>query len=148
MKPQSCKNKGRRLQQRVALDIRKTFPHLNDDDCHSTPMGAHGEDVRLSSSARHCVPLSIECKCVEKINIWACIEQCEQNSNGNTPCLIFTRNRSKVYATLPWNDLLLLLKRLQDGHIPSKLTFLLSQLQEFVPSQSSSSSHVIENGEH
>ena len=133
MKPQSCKSKGRRLQQQVAKRIRETFPHLCEDDCHSTPMGAHGEDVRLSTAARNCVPLSIECKCVEKINVWACIEQCEQNANGHIPCLIFTKNRAKTYAVLPWEELLSILKRLQGGTLPPRLTALLLQLQEFIP---------------
>ena len=103
MRPQSCKSKGRRLQQKVASDIRDAFPHLKEDDCHSTPMGAHGEDVRLSSAARECVNLSIECKNVEKINIWECLQQCETNTrDGTTPCLVFSRNRT--FTTLTKSD--------------------------------------------
>lgn len=112
MRPQSCKSKGRRLQQRVAADILRAFPHLAPDDCVSTSMGAPGEDVRLSAAARACVGLSIECKNVEKINVWACLEQCQRNAPpGTTPCLVFSRNRSPTYAVVPWGHLLSLCRR-------------------------------------
>lgn len=129
------------MQQKVAASIREAFPHLNDDDCFSTSMGAHGEDVRLSTAAREVVPLSIECKCVEKINIWQCIEQCETNTPQMTDidvasCLIFSRNRSKTYAVVQWDVLLSLLKRVQSTQqegIPPRMSALIQELHGLLP---------------
>ena len=132
MRPQSCKSKGRRLQQKVASDIRDAFQHLTEDDCHSTPMGAHGEDVRLSTAARECVNLSIECKNVEKINIWGCLQQCEANAkDGTTPCLVFSRNRSPIYAVVPWRMLLGLHKKTR-GRIPPRIRTIIQELSSFI----------------
>ena len=133
MRPQSCKSKGRRLQQRVARNILDAFPHLGEDDVVSTSMGAPGEDVRLSPTARIAVPLSIECKCVEKLNVWACLEQAERNApDGTTPCLVFSRNRAPTYAVVPWEFLLTLLSQ-ERCTLPPRLRALLAQLREFAP---------------
>ena len=135
MRPQSCKSKGRRLQQCVAKSILDAFPELGEGDAVSTSMGAGGEDVRMSPAARECVPLSIECKNVEKINVWACLEQATKNTHeGASPCLIFTRNRSPVWAVLPWDVLLDLFRRLRqngDGALPPRLEQLILELSTF-----------------
>jgi len=60
MRPQSCKAKGRRFQQKVVADLLRTFAHLAPDDVVSTSMGAGGEDIRLSKRARDAIPLSFE----------------------------------------------------------------------------------------
>lgn len=107
MKPQSCKSKGRKLQQRVAASILEAFPHLQEGDVCSTPMGAPGEDVRLSPLARTALPLSIECKCVERLNVWSSLEQaCANAPSGAEACLVFSKNRSPTYAVVPWKVLL------------------------------------------
>ena len=139
MKTQSCKSKGRRLQQKVASSILESFSHLGDGDVVSTSMGAPGEDVRLSPLARSSIPLSIECKCQEKISIWACIEQAQTNApSGATPCLVFSRNRSQTYAVVPWDVLLSLYARLDtttgNGSIPPRLADLLAQISQFATS--------------
>lgn len=134
MKPQSCKSKGRRLQQRIASNIIDAFPHLDVGDAVSTSMGAGGEDIRLSPLARQCLPLSIECKCQEKMNVWACLEQAKQNTpEGATPCLVFTRNRAATYAVVPWETLLdLYVKVSSEGNIPPSLCNILVQLKEYM----------------
>ena len=110
MKTQSCKSKGRRLQQAVAADMLRAFPHLEEDDVRSTSMGCGGEDVQLSPAARRVFPYSVECKNTEKLAIWSALEQCKANcSKDVTPLVIFKRNRSPVYATLPWAALLRLI---------------------------------------
>lgn len=109
MKPQSCKNKGRRLQQQIVDKILKHFIALTADDVRSTSMGCNGEDVQLSPRAREFVPFSIECKNVEKLNIWASLEQAEKNSRTFDHMLIFKRNKSKTYATIELDVLLKLL---------------------------------------
>ena len=136
MKTQSCKSKGRRLQQKVANDILAAFPHLKADDCVSTSMGAPGEDIRLSQSARLSVPFSIECKNVERINIWSCLEQCLANSKEHTPCLVFSKNRSDVYACIPWSTFLQLLVP-SNSSLSPQIIHLVEQLRDAVLESSS-----------
>ena len=134
MRPQSCKSKGRRFQQKIAKSILDAFPHLTEDDVHSTSMGAPGEDIKLSAAARRALPLSLECKCVERLNVWQCIEQAQSNTpKGATPCLVFSRNRSPSYAVVPWSTLLGLFEILDKGSegIPERLKQLLKDLREF-----------------
>lgn len=135
MRPQSCKHKGRRFQQKVARTILDAFPHLTEDDVRSTSMGAPGEDVKLSTEARRCLPVSIECKCVERLNVWQCLDQARSNTPVDvTPCLIFSRNRSETYAVVPWGTLLGLYRRLDrpaERIIPPRLRRLLRELREF-----------------
>jgi hypothetical protein len=136
MRPQSCKSKGRRFQQRIAKSILDAFPHLASDDVVSTSMGANGEDVRLSPLARTSLPLSLECKCVEKLNVWACVEQATSNApSGATPCLVFSRNRAPAYAVVPWEVLLALYaeRDAAGSSLPPRLADLLRQLVEFAP---------------
>ena len=110
MKTQSAKSKGRRLQQKVAADIVKHFPALQDDDARSTSMGCGGEDVQLSPAARRCFPFSVECKNCEKLALWPSLQQCAANAGpGAAPLLVFKRNHSPTYAVLEWEQLLRLL---------------------------------------
>lgn len=103
MRPQSAKAKGRRLQQKIAQSIVDAFPHLEPDDAVSTSMGCGGMDVRLSPLAQRTIPLAIECKNQERLNVWACLEQAEKNTpDGMDSCLIFSRNHARTYAVLPW----------------------------------------------
>lgn len=132
MRPQSCKSKGRRFQQRVAASIRDAFPALDDDDVRSTSMGAQGEDILLSPLARRCLPLSIECKCVERLNVWQCLEQASTNTpDGATPCLVFSKNRAATYAVVPWETLLALFAR-PSGELPPRVVALVNELHSLV----------------
>lgn len=107
MKPQSAKQKGRKLQQYVRDKILKIFPQLTSDDVRSTGMGQGGVDVQLSSQAKALFPFSVECKNKEKISIWAELEQAEKNCEPNTSALlVIKRNRSKVYAVLELDHLI------------------------------------------
>lgn len=147
MRPQSAKAKGRRLQQKVAQSIVDAFPHLEADDCVSTSMGAGGEDVKLSPLARRTIPISIECKNQERLNIWACIEQNEKNCpDGAESCLIFSRNNAKTYAVLPWETILSLFQTRYEAQaastsvspasaspLPPDLVDLLAKLSKWVP---------------
>jgi hypothetical protein len=136
MRPQSCKAKGRRHQQRLARDILAAFPHLGPDDVVSTSMGAGGEDLRLSAAARQALPLSIEAKNQERLAIWSCLQQCEANAPaGAVPCLVFTKNHAKTYAVVPWPVLLGLYRRLGSAGaaLPPRLRRLLRELAAFAP---------------
>jgi len=112
------------------------FPELGDGDAVSTSMGAGGEDIRMSPAARERVPLSIECKNVEKINIWGCLEQASKNTpQGASPCLVFTRNHSPVWAVVSWDLLIDLFRRVrcngEDESLPPRLEQLILELSTF-----------------
>ena len=56
------KEKGETLQMDVAAKLKAAFPQYAED-IESTPMSAHGEDIKiLSAEARGAIPVSIEAK--------------------------------------------------------------------------------------
>tara|TARA_Y100001935_G_C17246508_1_gene478627 strand:+ start:509 stop:892 length:384 start_codon:yes stop_codon:yes gene_type:complete len=94
MKTQSAKAKGRRLQQWFReLLIDKLGIHK--EDIESRSMGAGGEDLIMSRSARDKFPYSIECKNQEKINIWESYKQASENSKNYEPVVVMKRNKHK-----------------------------------------------------
>ena len=94
MRTQSKKAKGRRLQQWVRdLLIEKLEVH--PEDIESRYMGAGGEDLIMSRSAREKFPYSIECKNQESLNIWKSYEQAQQNSGNYEPIVVLKRNNVK-----------------------------------------------------
>ncbi len=58
-------------------------------------MGAGGEDLIMARDARRKFPFSIECKNVEKLNVWNAYEQATANSGDNEPILFMKKNRKK-----------------------------------------------------
>lgn len=109
---QSKKARGRVLQKEIVKRILKTFPQLTDRDVKSTSMGKPGEDVELSQRAAELFPYSVEAKNQEAIRIWDAIRQAESQNRGLTPLVVFKRNRSDLYCTMRFDDLLYLLKEL------------------------------------
>ena len=109
MKAKSAKAKGRKLQNLVVKELRKAYPELEDDDIKGQVMGMSGEDVVLSPLAKRLIKLSFECKNQEKLNIWDSLLQAENNSENRAPVLVFKRNRTKVYAAIPFKYLIKLL---------------------------------------
>jgi len=94
MRTQSKKAKGRRLQQWVRdLLIEKLEVH--PEDIESRSMGAGGEDLIMSRSAREKFPYSIKCKNQESLNIWKSYEQAQQNSGNYEPIVVLKRNNVK-----------------------------------------------------
>lgn len=110
MKTQSAKAKGRKLQQMVRDLILETFTDLEPDDVRSTSMGAGGEDLQLSPAARRKFPYSVECKNVEKLNVWGAYEQAQANSGDHEPLLIMKKNRKKPLVVLDLEAFIALLK--------------------------------------
>lgn len=110
MRPQSCKAKGRRLQQEVRDAVLSTFPSLEPGDVRSAPMGTPGTDLQLSPAALKLFPYDVECKNQEGINIWTALAQAERDT-PHTPLLVFRRNTTLPYAALPFSDFLELVKR-------------------------------------
>ena len=90
----SAKAKGRKLQQWVrTLLIEKL--NIHPEDIESRSMGAGGEDLIMSRSAREKFPYSIECKNQESLNIWKSYEQAQQNSGNYEPIVVLKRNNVK-----------------------------------------------------
>ena len=112
MKPSSAKNKGRILQKWVRDLILESWDDLEEDDVRSTSMGAGGEDVQLSPAARRHFPFAVECKNVEKLNVWNAYEQAEANSGKHEPLLVMKKNRKKPLVVLDAEAFMDLLKRL------------------------------------
>jgi len=110
MKTQSAKAKGRKLQQMVRDLILEAFTELEPDDVRSTSMGAGGEDLQLSPAARRKFPYSVECKNVEKLNVWGAYEQAEANSGDHEPLLIMKKNRKKPLVVIDLEAFVELLK--------------------------------------
>ena len=77
-------------------------------------MGKSGEDVELSEAASKVFPFSVEAKNVEKLNIWQAIEQAEGNNRELIPLVVFKRNRSDVYCAMKLDDLMNLLKKVEE----------------------------------
>ena len=79
MKTQSAKAKGRRLQQWVRDQLIDKLL-ISEEDVESRSMGASGEDLIMARDARRKFPYSIECKNVEKVNVWDAYEQAKGNA--------------------------------------------------------------------
>lgn len=109
VKPQSAKAKGRNLQKKIIEILIKELG-IHPEDLESRSMGAGGEDVIMARAARQKFPFSVECKNQEKLNLWKSLEQAEENSGDYCPLLIFKRNRSDIYCSLKFEDLIKILQ--------------------------------------
>lgn len=112
MRIQSAKAKGRRGQANVARMIREAF-NLKELDVISTPASVTGIDIWLSDNAREYFNYDVEVKTTETLNIWKAILQAETNKKDGVPMVVFSRNRSKYYAVVEFNEILTLLKIIQ-----------------------------------
>jgi len=110
MLSRSRKAKGRVLQNKVREILLESFEELEPDDIKTAVMGESGEDIHMSPAARRLIPLSIECKNQESLNIWKSHEQAEENCGDHIPCVVFKRNRSKTYISLEFDKFIEILK--------------------------------------
>ena len=99
MKTQSAKAKGRNLQKWVVNKLIEEFD-IHPEDIKSCSMGAGGEDVVMARSAREKFPFSVECKNVEKLNVWDAYEQAKANSSGYEPIVVMKKNHKKPLVVL------------------------------------------------
>jgi len=99
MQPQSAKNKGRVLQKWVREKLIEML-EVHPEDVESRSMGAGGEDLIMSRAARQKFPHSIECKNVEKLNIWDAYEQARANSGDYEPLVVIKKNGKKPLAVV------------------------------------------------
>lgn len=94
MKPQSAKAKGRNLQKWVRDQLIEQLD-VHPEDIESRSMGAGGEDLIMARAARSKFPFSIECKNVEKLNVWEAYEQATANSGDYEPIVVMKKNHKK-----------------------------------------------------
>ena len=99
MKTSSAKAKGRRLQQWVRDQLIESLD-VHPEDVESRSMGAQGEDVMLARAAREKFPFSIECKNVEKLNVWDAYDQAKVNSGNYEPIVVMKRNGKKPLVVI------------------------------------------------
>ena len=106
MRPQSAKAKGRRLQQQFR-DLLIEKLDIHPEDIESRSMGAGGEDLVMARAAREKFPFSIECKNVEKLNVWEAYNPAKENStpsrlSGNEyePLVVMKKNNHKALVVL------------------------------------------------
>ena len=99
MKPQSAKAKGRKLQQQFR-DLLIEELGIHPEDIESRSMGAGGEDLIMARAAREKFPYSIECKNVEKLNVWEAYKQASENSKNYEPLVVMKRNNQKALVVL------------------------------------------------
>jgi len=99
MRVQSAKAKGRRLQQWVRDKLIEML-EVHPEDIESRSMGAGGEDLIMARAARLKFPHSIECKNVEKLNIWEAYEQAIANSGDYEPLVVIKKNGKKPLAVV------------------------------------------------
>ena len=99
MKTQSAKAKGRNLQKWVVQQLIETFD-IHPEDIKSCSMGAGGEDVVMARAAREKFPFSVECKNVQKLNVWDAYEQAQANSNGYEPIVVMKKNHKKPLVVI------------------------------------------------
>ena len=94
IKTSSAKAKGRNLQKWVREKLIEEL-NIHPEDIESRSMGAGGEDLIMSRAAREKAPWSIECKNVEKLNVWEAYEQAKSNCGDYEPIVIMKKNHKK-----------------------------------------------------
>ena len=63
-------------------------------------MGAGGEDLIMARAARQKFPFSIECKNVEKLNVWEAYEQAKANCGSYEPIVVMKKNHKKPLVVI------------------------------------------------
>jgi hypothetical protein len=111
LKPSSAKAKGRVFQQWVRDQIITKFG-LETDDVRSISMGAQGEDILLSPTARRRCPISVECKSRDRIAVYGYYEQAQANAKGQGEAVVFIKqNRASPLVVVDAVYFLDLLRR-------------------------------------
>ena len=110
MKTQSAKAKGRKLQQWVRDQIIEQL-EVHPEDIESRGMGAGGEDLIMARAARQKFPFSVECKNVEKLNVWEAYEQAKSNSKDHEPIVIMKKNQKKPLVVVDADFFISLFKK-------------------------------------
>ena len=100
----SRKQKARNLQKYVADKLLSIYTCLTKDDIKSTPMGCGGSDIWLSQSAKSFFPYDVECKNVEKLNVWDAWDQVQGRIKDLIPLVIIKKNHRKPLAVIDLDE--------------------------------------------
>ena len=73
---------------------------MHPEDIKTAVMGESGEDIKMARAAREKFPMSIECKNVEKLNVWDAYEQAKANAGNYEPIVIMKKNGKKPLAII------------------------------------------------
>lgn len=96
MKPNTRKNKGRKLQQHVARKLVDIFG-LDEGDCESRSMGASGTDVVQSPKARRVIGISMECKNTQGTPSLSEVKQSQANKYPDTLAAVVWKPKGARY---------------------------------------------------
>ena len=99
MKPSSAKAKGRALQDWMRKKLMEELD-IHANDIKTAVMGESGEDIKMARAAREKFPYSVECKNVEKLNVWQAYDQACENSGDYEPLLVMKKNRKKPLVVM------------------------------------------------
>ena len=99
MKTSSAKAKGRKLQQWVR-DVLIEKLNVHPEDIESRSMGAGGEGLSMARDARQKVTFSIECKNVEKLNVWEAYQKAKSKCNDYEAIVVLKKNQKKPLVLL------------------------------------------------
>lgn len=98
----NSRDKGARYERHIAHRIREWGYDAERGCQHSG--GKDSPDVKHNMDGIH-----IECKKVEKLNIWKALEQSAKDAGEDeTPIVVFSRNRAKDYVALPFEDFMMM----------------------------------------
>lgn len=103
---QSSKAKGRVAVQQVR-DLVAAIFNVSSEEMVVKAGAMPGEDLYLSPGLRQRLPLSIEVKNVEALNIWAALAQAQENVvPGTVPVVFFKRAKTELFAAVSAAQLL------------------------------------------
>ena len=74
--------------------------NIHPEDIESRSMGAGGEDLIMARAARETFGYSIECKNVEKLNVWDAYDQAKVNSKDYEPIVVMKKNGKKPLVVI------------------------------------------------
>lgn len=106
IKPQSAKDKGRRLQKWACEKISQLTEYEwgssgDDKPIESRPMGQSGTDVRMESQVLKKFPFSVECKSQERLSVPEWIKQAKENKiKGTDWLLLCKKNYTEPFVIL------------------------------------------------
>lgn len=107
------KAKGNQFEKLVSERLKRFWPNNR----RNLGSGAQGGGDLTETVGGFIGDYSIECKKREKISIWASLAQAEKAAAPTqTPLLVFARNRSRIYAAMPLDDLEGLWMELKEAH--------------------------------
>lgn len=102
--PINSRAKGQRYERAIAHILTDNgYPaHRSQQFC-----GANGDaDITCPD-----FPFSVECKHVEKLNLYKAFTQAIKDSKGKPPCVIHTKNNHENLITMKFEDFLKLLEQ-------------------------------------